>query len=291
MAMSPSSATSSAIAGDARSLQALRTEASRDPKAAIREAAKQFETLFMQQLMKSMRESTMASGMLENEGTKIGTEMLDSQWATKMSGLPGGLADAIARQLERQMTGTVASASSSAAPQAAAPAAGAPQGESFTLNAGQRAFVTQHQADAQAASTQSGIPAAFMVAQAAHESGFGRGEIRNADGTSSHNLFGIKASAGWKGKVAEVTTTEVVDGQAQKVRAKFRAYDSYAESFADYARLLKESPRYQQALANTGSAQGFAQSLQKAGYATDPAYAAKLTRVINSTLRLQRATT
>lgn len=279
----------SAIGGDSRALQALRDEASRDPKQAIRAAAKQFETLFMQQLMKSMREGSMASGMLENEGTKVGREMLDSEWASKMSGLPGGLADAIARQLERQITnGAGGSAAQPAAAAANAPTAAA-SGDAFPLSASQRAFVAQHQGDAQAASAQSGIPAAFMVAQAAHESGFGRGEIRNADGSSSHNLFGIKATGSWKGKVAEVTTTEVVDGQAQKVRAKFRAYDSYAESFADYAKLLKESPRYQQALANTHSAEGFAQGLQKAGYATDPAYAAKLTRVINSTLRLQRA--
>jgi peptidoglycan hydrolase FlgJ len=281
---------STAIGGDARALQALRADAARDPKAAIREAAKQFETLFMQQLMKSMRESTMASGMLENSGTKMGTEMLDGQWATKMSGLPGGLADAIARQLERQMANTVPPAAAQAAAPAAA-AAGAPKTDAVVLSTGQQAFVQQHQAAAQAAATGSGVPAAFMVAQAAHESGFGRSEIRNADGSSSHNLFGIKATAGWKGKVAEITTTEVVDGQAQKVRAKFRAYDSYAESFSDYARMLKESPRYQQVLANAQSAQGFAQGLQRAGYATDPAYAAKLTRVINSTLRMQRAVT
>jgi flagellar protein FlgJ len=130
-----------------------------------------------------------------------------------------------------------------------------------------------------------------MVAQAAHESGWGQRDIRNADGSSSHNLFGIKAGPNWKGAVAEVATTEYVNGQAQKVTAKFRAYASDAESFADYARLIKDSPRYSQVLASAGSAQGFARGLQNAGYATDPAYADKLTRVINTTLRLQRAVT
>jgi flagellar protein FlgJ len=105
-------------------------------------------------------------------------------------------------------------------------------------------------------------------------------------------MFGIKADPGWKGPVAEVTTTEVVNGRAVKGVAKFRAYASDAESFADYGRLMTTSPRYQNVVAQAqgGTAAGFAQGLQRAGYATDPAYADKLSRVINTTLRLQRAT-
>ena len=103
----PLSTSAASLPGpDARALEALRSNAARDPKAVIREAAKQFETLFLQQLMKSMREATVASGMLENSGTKLGNEMLDTQFANKMTGLPGGLGDMIARQLERQITGT-----------------------------------------------------------------------------------------------------------------------------------------------------------------------------------------
>ena len=124
-----------------------------------------------------------------------------------------------------------------------------------------------------------GIPAAFMVAQAAHESGWGRREIRHADGSPSHNLFGIKAGAGWTGPVAEVTTTEYVDGRAHKVIAKFRAYASAAESFADYARLMRDSPRYQ-AVRQADSAREFADGLQRAGYATDPNYAKKLISIM-----------
>ena len=148
-------------------------------------------------------------------------------------------------------------------------------------------FVQQHTQAAQAAEGATGIPAAFMIGQAAHESGWGRREIRHADGTPSHNLFGIKAGADWKGAVAETVTTEFVDGRAVKTVAKFRAYASHAESFADYARLMKNSPRYQQVLAQAQDAGSFASGLQRAGYATDPAYADKLTRVINTTLRLQ----
>jgi flagellar protein FlgJ len=290
----------SKLATDTHSIDALRARANTDPKAAIKEAAKQFEALFMQELMKSMRQAqeAMASGMLDNAGSKMGTEMLDTQFATKMTGLPGGLSEVIARQLERQMGGgnvnaALAPAGAAGAPAIAAPAgaAGAPArssgGDKVSLR--QSDFLQQQTQAARAAEAQTGIPATFMVSQAAHETGWGRHEIKNADGTSSFNVFGIKAGANWKGKVAEVTTTEYVNGAPQKVTAKFRAYDSYAESYNDYAKLMKDSPRYQQVLASAGNAQGFAQGLQRAGYATDPAYADKLTRVINTTLRLQRS--
>jgi flagellar protein FlgJ len=128
-----------------------------------------------------------------------------------------------------------------------------------------------------------------MIGQAAHETGWGRSEIKKPDGSTSFNLFGIKAGAGWKGKVAEVTTTEYINGQARKVTAKFRAYDSYADSFRDYAKLIGNSPRYEKVMNNLHSAQAFASGLQKAGYATDPQYASKLSRVINTALNVQRA--
>ena len=273
-----------AIAGlPSDDLSALRSRAASDPKTAIKAAAKQFEALFMQQLMKSMRESSMSSGMLDSAGSQMSTEMLDNQYANKISGLPGGLGDVIARQLERQMAG---SATGVAAPSGAA---NAPARGDAKVKPSQEEFLRMHDASARAAEEQTGIPATFMVAQAAHESGWGKHEIRNADGSSSHNLFGIKAGAGWKGKVAQVVTTEVVDGQPRKVVAKFRAYASYDESFKDYAQMMKDSPRYSKVVAAGTSAQGFAQGLQRAGYATDPAYADKLTRVINTTLRMQRA--
>jgi peptidoglycan hydrolase FlgJ len=243
-------------------LAGLRNVATQDPKQAIKEVAKQFESLFMQELMKSMRQATMSSGMLDNEGTKLGTEMMDTEFAGKMSGIKGGLADAIARQLERQMGFAQASA-----------------GE----------FVALHGEAAKKAEARSGIPAAFMVAQAAHETGWGKKAIRMVDGSNSFNLFGIKAGGDWKGPVARITTTEYVNGEPKKMVQSFRAYSSYDESFADYARMMKTSPRYRGVVAQAGDATTFAQGLQRAGYATDPAYADKLGRVINTTLRLQRS--
>lgn len=269
---------------DANALRSLQATAGRDPKAAIQETARQFESLFMQQLLKSMRASTMESGMMENSGTQMGSEMLDTQLAQKMTGLPGGLGSVIAKQLERQLA--TISADSITGPAAAAPK---PQvwlrlpGASDAQD-----FVARHTGAAEKVEAETGIPSAFILSQAAHESGWGKKQIKNADGTPSHNLFGIKAGANWKGAVAEVTTTEYINGQAQKVKAKFRAYASPEDSFRDYARLMKDSPRYAKVVEKGGTAEGFAVGLQRAGYATDPAYAAKLGRVINTTLRLQR---
>ena len=265
-------------------LATLRSAAARDPRGAIKEAAKQFEGLFMQELMKSMRQATMASGMLDNEGTQLGTEMLDTQFAAKMTGLKGGLSEAIARQLERQM-GVASNDNKPATPAVNTLTQRTPLRPPTSA----KEFVAMHGEAAQKAEAASGIPASFMVAQAAHETGWGKKNIRMADGSNSFNLFGIKASADWKGATTQVTTTEYVNGAAKKVSQTFRAYSSYDESFADYARLMKTSPRYREVVAQADSAQGFARGLQRAGYATDPAYADKRGRVINTTLRLQRS--
>lgn len=279
---------------DARELQSLKASAGKDPKAAVREAAKQFESMFMQQLLKTMRESAQSSGLMDNEGTKLGGEMLDTQWAGKLAGQPGGLSDVIARQLERQMgmaPGPIPRNDSANRTAAARANPLKPDAEVKIPQQGALGFVQQHTAAAQQAEAATGIPASFMIAQAAHETGWGRKEIRHADGSSANNLFGIKAGSNWNGPTADVVTTEYVNGQPRKVVQKFRAYASHAESFADYANLMKSSPRYAGVVKAGVNAQGFAQGLQRAGYATDPAYADKLARVINTTLRLQRSVT
>jgi len=294
---------SNALAADARSLSALKLQAGKNTPAAIQEAAKQFESLFMRELLKSMREATMKSGMLDSPGADLGTDLLDQQFAVQMSGQPGGLSELIAAQLTRQMGGADAGAddafkkaaalpisplnrASSVAAYSAQAAAGA--AAAAPVSGGQSGFVQRHAAAAAAVEKTSGIPSSFMLGQAGHETGWGKHEIKPG-GVQSFNLFGIKAGPGWTGKVAEVTTTEYVNGVAKKGLAKFRAYDSYEDSFRDYARLITKSPRYAQVSQQTDSAQAFASGLQKAGYATDPQYAAKLSRAIESTQRLQRA--
>ena len=283
---------SQALSADTQSLGALKLEAGKNSKSAIKETAKQFESLFMRELIKSMREATMKSGMLDSPGGDLGTDLLDQQFAVQMSGKSGGLSDLIEQQLTRQMGTPPAGASQTSKSAAVSPSSAPSSAISKTTRApseSQSSFVNQHSAAANEAERASGLPAGFMLGQAGHETGWGKHEIKHKGGASSHNLFGIKAGASWTGKVAEVTTTEYVHGVPQKQVARFRAYDSYADSFNDYARMISESPRYAKAREQTGSAHAFASGLQKAGYATDPDYAAKLSRAINTTLQIRRA--
>lgn len=287
---------SNALGLDARSLDGLRSQAAKDPRAASRQAAVQMETQFMQMVLKSMRDATMKAED-PSAGQEQFTSMLDTQFARAFSGRPGGLAEMIEKQLNAQMKNLPAAAATGALPAAAgaspvasAPASGA-GAAARVARAGspaQQAFLQRMLPHAQDAERATGVPASFILGQAALESGWGRGEIRHADGTGSFNLFGVKASRGWRGEVAQARTTEFEDGQAVRQTARFRSYGSYAEAFTDYARLLLNSPRYSQAV-RSESAEGFASAMQRAGYATDPHYANKLARTINHTLALQRA--
>ena len=303
MSMALNSATTAsarqALAADGRSLNALKFQSAQGDaqatKGAVQEAAKQLESLFMRELIKSMREATMKSGLLEGAQGDLATDLLDQQLSVQMAGQPGGLSDAIVRQLSQQMGGSgntalsVPSTLSLATNRArfAGSAAGGGNAGS-AAPAGRESFVQFHRAAAERVAQESGIPAHFMLGQAGHETGWGKSEIRQADGSPSYNLFGIKAGKGWTGKVATVTTTEYEGGVARKVVAKFRAYDSYEDAFRDYARLINDNPRYAAARAKVGSAVGYAAELQKAGYATDPAYARKLSHAIHSVSSAQR---
>ena len=294
---------STGLATDIQSLGGLKLQAGKNNPAAIKETAKQFESLFMRELIKSMREATMKSGMLDSPGGDLGADMLDQQLAVQLSGQPGGLSDLIAQQLSRQMSGNAQAASPTPASNATAPAgtstlslrnANTPQPMAPIATGSRKPtetqanFVNKHSDIANKVEKATGIPASYMLGQAGHETGWGRSEIKSKGGDPSFNLFGIKAGANWKGKVAEITTTEYVNGQAEKKVARFRAYESYEDSFKDYARLISDSPRYAKAREQTGSAYAYASGLQKAGYATDPQYADKLSRAINTTLQLRR---
>jgi flagellar protein FlgJ len=286
MALSPLATNANSLAADSRSLDALKASANKDSAGAIKEASKQLESLFMRELIKSMRDATMKSGMFDSPQSDMSGDLLDQQMSVSMSGLPGGLSAAIERQLTRQTvsmdnTRVLPAATTKVSNATSAALAGSPK----------TTFVQRHQDAAARVEKDSGIPASYMLGQAAHETGWGRREIKNADGSASFNLFGIKAGAGWTGKVAEVTTTEYVNGEARKVKAKFRAYDSYEESYRDYAKLITNSPRYEKVLTKTESPLAFATELKRAGYATDPDYANKLSRTIHSALQVQRALT
>jgi peptidoglycan hydrolase FlgJ len=294
------------LAIDSKNLDALKGKAARDPEGAVKEAARAFEALFMQEVMKRMRAASLDSGLLDNEMSKLGTEMLDQQYAQALSGIPGGLSKAIERQLSggvRQPSGeNPLSMSGRFGDVRAAATAPLPTLTNKNVPAHVSRFIQQHDDAAKKVAEESGIPAAFMLAQAAHETGWGRAPMKAQDGSAANNLFGIKAGKGWTGKVAEVMTTEYVNGQPQKMVQRFRAYDTPEESFRDYARLITGNRRYAQAVESLQqaqtqgqsedprTAQRFARHLQTAGYATDPEYANKLSRVINTTLRVQKAT-
>jgi flagellar protein FlgJ len=131
------------------------------------------------------------------------------------------------------------------------------------------------------ASQSSGVPVQLMLGQAALESGWGKHAIKSPDGTDSHNLFGIKAGANWSGKVVMANTTEYINGVKQNRIEKFRAYDSYTDSFKDFAQLISTSPRYKKVMDNLHNVNNYAQAMQQSGYATDPNYARKLASAIS----------
>jgi flagellar protein FlgJ len=143
----------------------------------------------------------------------------------------------------------------------------------------QQAFLQSIAPWAKEAADKLGVAPELVSAHAALESGWGQRPLKNGDGSSTHNLFGIKAGKGWAGDVAESATTEYVGGAALKTSARFRAYPDQASAFRDYAQMLIDNPRFRSALGAGSDAHAFASGLAKGGYATDPAYAAKLSRL------------
>ncbi len=304
---------------DANDLNAVKLAAKQNQPQAIKAAAQQFEALFMNMMMKSMRDAGPRDGMFDNEQSRMYTSMLDQKLSENFAKRGIGLAEALVRQLgnnaglsngqgqgatlpagldltakpmpvkESGSAGTspAGNAPSNAVNQASnnTGAAAAGNGKKHTsLPEYVRAFRDKLSEHAKKASELTGIPANFMLGQAALESGWGKREIRQADGSSSHNLFGVKAGKNWSGKTVDVATTEYVNGVPQKKVQKFRAYESYAAAFEDYARLLSNNPRYKNVVANAQDAQKFAHGLQRAGYATDPNYAQKLSSIIQRRL-------
>lgn len=280
---------SSKFALDVQGVNQLKLDARQSSPEALKAAARQFEAVFMNMLMKSMREATPQDGMFDSEQTRMYTSMLDQQLTQNLASRGIGLADVMVRQLSTALAAQAPAEAGGPVRQGAAlapaPAPAAPQQLPGVARGGDapvhvQTFVQRLAPHAEAASAGSGIPARFMLGQAALETGWGRSEIRGADGRNSHNLFGIKAGPGWTGRSVDVVTTEYVDGRPQKQVERFRAYDSYADSFRDYARLLRSNARYAEVMARGQDAAGFTRGLQQAGYATDPAYASKLLGVI-----------
>ncbi|WP_300085483.1 flagellar assembly peptidoglycan hydrolase FlgJ [uncultured Nitrosomonas sp.] len=329
-----SSDLSGQLAIDAQAVDQLRNQARRDPQEALKQTAKQFEALFLNMMVKSMREATPKDGLFDSEQSRFYTQMLDQQLVQNLSEKGVGLAEMMVKQLsktidqeqlpdnaigqadslltaitgkndeplislapgqmkdlparlwsglERSSVKPSFSKISPAADVNRVGMASSTRNDEPDMQAVDqpREFVMNVLPHARKVSHETGIPEHFMIAQAALETGWGKHQIRRADNQPSFNLFGIKASENWNGKVVETVTTEYIDGKPQKLREKFRAYGSYEEAFRDYARLLQNNPRYA-AVVKSRSATAFAWGLQQAGYATDPAYAEKLLKIINS---------
>jgi len=297
---------------DVQSAQDLRSQFAKNPQEGLKAAAQQFETMFLQMVMKSMRDTVPDDGMLNSEQSKFYTSLLDQQMAQNLSsnGKGVGFAKLIEQQLGRTMVGNASEAdaqgaanaaagdlplaasdgrhlqyktvlgnlpTSAAYPRANATAAPAAATE---MPANSKEFVNRVWPYAVETSRSTGVPPQFLVAHSALESGWGRSEIRRADGSPSYNLFGIKAGKNWNGATADTTTTEYVNGQPQQSVERFRAYGSYEEAFRDYANLLRNNARFGAVIGSQDGTE-FAKRLQQAGYATDPMYADKLSRIIN----------
>ena len=285
-------ATGGGLAGDARSLQALRSDAARDPKVAAKEAAKQFEALFMQELMKSMRAAQVGTALFDNDASRMGTEMLDAQMATSFAGRPGGLSDMIAKQLERQMglqPGPIPKPDVKplVMPPTAAESERASRGPRIPERAA-AAFVQQHEQaaarrracerhpghlHARAGGARVRLGAArdaprrwHADAQPVRHQGRRRLEGRGGRG-DDHRIRRTASPGAW---CSDSAPTPATPSRSPTTRA-----------------LMKSQPRYQSVREAGGDARAFASGLQRAGYATDPVYADKLSGVIATAQRLR----
>jgi flagellar protein FlgJ len=252
-------------ANDFRQFAALRRGAAENDPKVLREAAKQFESLFTKMMLESMRQAGFGDPMFGSDQGDMYQSMMDDQLAVQLSQGKGlGLADMLIRQLSH---GTAAGSAETEAPAA-----------NVIDEASKQRFIEQVMPHAQAAARELGVDPRAIVAQAALETGWGTSQPADASG-NSHNLFGIKAGSSWRGASVVSDTTEYVAGRAGNEAARFRSYEDVAQSVADYVRVLRDNPRYASALNTGGDVRAFAGALQSGGYATDPEYANKLVAI------------
>lgn len=296
---------------DANSLAKLHTAAAQSSPQAIKAVAKQVEGLFVQMMLKSMRAALPKGGLTDSSQADLYTSLYDQQMSQQMTSKGFGLADMMVKQLTRPNHGPDTAGIATPAQDSVKPTpmnmaimhghdAGftpssptqslggffqqsgheaPPEQESEDMTATGQNFTDKLTIPAMLASQQSGIPHHLILAQAALESDWGRREIPASNGKPSYNLFGIKATGDWHGKTANVMTTEYQDGQSVKVMQRFRVYGSYLEGIKDYIHVLTDNPRYREVV-NASEPEAAAYALQRAGYATDPYYGAKLVQII-----------
>jgi peptidoglycan hydrolase FlgJ len=288
---------------DLQGLGKLKEAARQQSPEAIKGVAQQFEALFVGMMLDSMRAATatLDGGLFDSQESELYQQLFDRQIAQKIANGKGlGIAAALERQLSR-IAGPQAPGATHETPPApagrfavpTAPLAG-PGASSATATTAGRQFRSATPADfvaallphAERAATELGIHPLGIIAQAALETGWGQRIPARADGSSSLNLFGIKAGADWAGERASRATIEFEGGAATRRTAHFRAYEDLTHAFSDYARLLKNDPRYQAVIGSGTDPARFAERLQASGYATDPEYASKIRAILQGpTLR------
>ena len=284
---------------DFSGLAAMRARAREDENAALDQVSRQFESLFVQMMLKSMRDASLGEGLLDSKQSEFYREMYDKQIAMDMANGDGiGLAAVIKRQLgrgiapeyeglqpreylgmpvvEESVPGTARNGGGEAQKAAALASTDA------RFDGDPETFLRELWPAAEQAAAKLGLAPEALLSQAALETGWGRHVMRHRDGASSHNLFGIKADRRWQGDKVHVSTLEYRDGVALNTRANFRAYQSFEHSFQDYVAFLERNPRYRDALETTADPAAYFDALQRAGYATDPAYADKIKRILDS---------
>jgi flagellar protein FlgJ len=304
--------TAASVYTDFNGLAELKGKAREDSGAARKEVARQFEAMFVQMMMKSMREASLGEGILDSDNVKFYQDIYDQQLAIHLSESGGiGLAEVIERQLggqdatklsapetdatqeqalfgqmpERLIQRALSVVKQKAQPESVAAAAekAEPITTAATVDPAEWKtgdFVQQLMPAAQEAAAKLGLTPMALLAQAALETGWGKHVMRFGDGTPANNMFGIKADRRWDGEQLRVGTLEYEQGVAVRKKEGFRAYESFRDSFNDYVDFLRSNPRYEQALKNTDDPKRYFVELQKAGYATDPRYAEKITAVM-----------
>ena len=280
------------LALNPQSLDRLKFQASQNGgKESLKAAAQQFESYFLQMMLRSMRQTLSQDGPFDSQETRMFSEMFDQQVAQSISQSKGlGLADMLVQQMQLSLEGQgiktearpynlpsvikEAKAVMTSAAETASPAVTAAVSEAGSP----RNFVNALWPHAVDAAAELGVSPHVLLAQAALETGWGKHVLKGADGTDSNNLFNIKAGSSWNGRTVAKEVTEYINGKAVKSVETFRAYDTPAEAFADYSRLLSTNPRYAGVL--NQDAEGFINGLRQGGFATDPGYGDKLRRII-----------
>lgn len=276
---------------DGNGLADLKLAAKNKSPEALKEVARQFEGIMVQMMMKSMRKANLGEGIFENDQTKFYQDMYDKQLSlqlTKNGGL--GLADLIESQLNGSTQPHVKNQTvqnylanpvpdKTIKPSLALQKTGmTPENPDFFDNPSQ--FVKTVWPHMEKAAAALGVKPDVLISQAALETGWGKHVPQSTNGSSSHNLFGIKAGPDWQGKTVVKNTLEFEAGMMKQKKQSFRAYDNYADSVQDYVQFIKNRPRYQTALNQAQHSATYLKELQGAGYATDPQYATKISAIL-----------